>query len=233
MIFEQIPIGPMQNFSYLIADEESKEAAVVDPGWEIEKISEIAKKHDLNIKFILITHSHYDHIDKVKEIADATDATVYVHKEDLDEIKNKGVDKIKTIGENDEIYVGKIKVKVLHTPGHSPGSVCYLVGNKLITGDTLFVENIGRTDLPGGDPRVIAESLKKLKKLDEKIERISEIEIKILRNRANFIRNMDDLLSTDQRAKLMVFRHRFRDRMENMMREARKNRQMMNNGIRR
>ncbi|MCH8306227.1 MAG: hypothetical protein IIB94_14000 [Candidatus Marinimicrobia bacterium] len=70
-------------------------------------------------------------------------------------------------------------------------------------------------------------------KLDEKIERISEIEIKILRNRANFIKNMDDLLSTDQRAKLMVFRHRFRDRMENMMREARKNRQMMNNGIRR
>ena len=170
MIFEQIPIGPMQNFSYLIADEESKEAAVVDPGWEIKKISEIAKKHDLNIKFILITHSHYDHIDKVKEMADATGAVVYVHKEDLDEIKNKGVDKIKTIGENDEIYVGKIKVKVLHTPGHSPGSVCYLVENKLITGDTLFVENIGRTDLPGGDPRVIAESLKKLKKLDEKIE---------------------------------------------------------------
>ena len=170
MIFEQIPIGPMQNFSYLIGDEDSKEAAIVDPGWEIEKISEIAKKHDLNIKFILITHSHYDHIDKVKEMADATGAVVYVHKEDLDEIKNKGVDKIKTIGENDEIYVGKIKVKVLHTPGHSPGSVCYLVENKLITGDTLFVENIGRTDLPGGDPRVIAESLKKLKKLDEKIE---------------------------------------------------------------
>ena len=170
MIFEQIPIGPMQNFSYLIADEESKEAAVVDPGWEIEKISEIAKKHDLNIKFILITHSHYDHIDKVKEMADATDAVVYVHKEDLDEIKNKGVDKIKAIGENDEIYVGKIKVKVLHTPGHSPGSVCYLVGNKLITGDTLFVEAVGRVDLPGGNIGHLFNSLQRLKKLDENIE---------------------------------------------------------------
>lgn len=168
MIFEQIPVGPMQNFSYLIGD--SKEAAVVDPGWEIDKILIIAKKHDLNVKYILVTHSHYDHIDKVKEMADATDATVYVHKEDADEIKNRGVDKIKTIKENDEITIGKMKIKVLHTPGHSPGSVCYLVDNKLITGDTLFVENIGRTDLPGGDPRVIAESLKRLKKLDENIE---------------------------------------------------------------
>ena len=170
MIFEQIPVGLMQNFSYLIGDEDSKEAAIVDPGWEIEKILEIAKKHGLNVKYILITHSHYDHIDKVKEIADATDATVYVHKEDADEIKNRGVDKIKTIKENDEITIGKMKIKVLHTPGHSPGSVCYLVENKLITGDTLFVENIGRTDLPGGDPKIIAESLKKLKKLDENIE---------------------------------------------------------------
>ena len=170
MIFEQIPVGQMQNFSYLIGDEDSKDCAVVDPGWEIETILEIAKKHDLNVKYILITHSHYDHIGKVKEIADATGAVVYIHKEDMDEIKNKGVDKIKTVEEGDEINIGKIKIKVLHTPGHSPGSVCYLVDNKLITGDTLFVENIGRTDLPGGDPRVIAESLKRLKELDETIE---------------------------------------------------------------
>ncbi len=170
MIFEQIAIGPMQNFSYLIGDETTKEGAIVDPGWEIEKILSEAKKHNLDVKYILITHSHYDHIDKVKEIADATGAIVYVHKEDVSEIEAKGIEKIKTIDENDEISVGKTKIKVLHTPGHSPGSVCYLVDNKLITGDTLFVENIGRTDLPGGDPRVIAESLKKLKKLDENIE---------------------------------------------------------------
>jgi len=168
MIFEQIPVGPMQNFSYLIGD--SKEAAVVDPGWEIDKILSIAKKHDLDVKYILITHSHYDHIGQVKEIADATGAVVCVHKEDMGEIRNKGVDKIKTIEEGDEISVGKIKIKVLHTPGHSLGSVCYLVDNKLITGDTLFVENIGRTDLPGGDSKIIAESLKRLKKLDENIE---------------------------------------------------------------
>ena len=170
MILEQIPVGHMQNFSYLIGDEKSKEAAVVDTGWEIDKILSIAKKNDLSIKFILVTHSHYDHIDAVKEMADATNATVYVHKEDSEEIKSKGIRKIKTIGEGDEIKIGRIKVKLLHTPGHTPGSVCYLVDNKLITGDTLFVENVGRTDLPGGNPRILTESLRRLKKLDETIE---------------------------------------------------------------
>jgi len=170
MIFEQIPVGHMQNFSYLVGDEKTKEAAVVDPGWEIGKILDIAKKHDLNVKHILVTHSHYDHIDAVREIVDATNAIVYAHKDDSEEIKNKGIDKIKTVDEGDEINIGKIKIKVLHTPGHSPGSVCYLVDKKLITGDTLFVENIGRTDLPGGNARIMSQSLKRLKKLDEKIE---------------------------------------------------------------
>src|SRR3989338_8580829 len=124
MIFEQIPVGHMQNFSYLVGDEKTKEGAVVDPGWDIAKILAIAKKHDLNVKIILVTHSHYDHIDSVKEIVDATGAIVYVHKGDSSEILNKGVDKIKMVDEGDEISVGKVKIKVLHTPGHSPGSVC-------------------------------------------------------------------------------------------------------------
>jgi len=170
MIFEQIPVGQMQNFSYLIGDEESKEGAIVDPAWENDKILSIASKHDLDIKFILITHSHYDHIDKVKEIADATGAIVYVHKDDADGIKERGVDKIKTIDENDEIKIGKVKVKVMHTPGHSPGSVCYLLDNKIITGDMLFVEAIGRVDLPGGDIEKMFDSLQKLKKLEDNIE---------------------------------------------------------------
>ncbi len=170
MIFEQIPVGNMQNFSYLIGDGESKEAAVIDPGWEIEKILKTAKKHNLKVKHILITHCHYDHIHDIKEIADATDAAVYVHNEDKGEIKNKGIEKIRTVSDGDKISVGKVKIEVLHTPGHTPGSVCYLVENKLITGDTLFVENIGRTDFPGGDAKIMRKSLDRLKKLDEKIE---------------------------------------------------------------
>ena len=170
MIFKQIPVGQMQNFSYLIGDEATKEAAIVDPGWEIDKILSEAKKHDLNVKCILITHSHYDHTQQVKELSDATDAAVYVHKEDLEEIKCHSIEKIKIVGEGDAINIGKIKVKVLHTPGHTPGSVCYLVDNKMITGDPLFVGNIGRTDLPGGNPKTMSETLRRLKKLDENIE---------------------------------------------------------------
>ena len=170
MIFEQIPVGSMENFSYLIGDEDSKEGAVVDPGWEAGKILDIVKKHGLNVKIILMTHSHYDHSDALKEIADATDAIVYVHEMEESEVKKLEISGIKAIKDNDEIKIGKIKIKVIHTPGHSPGSVCFLVDNKLITGDTLFVGNIGRTDLPGGDVKIMTESLKKLKKLDDDIE---------------------------------------------------------------
>src|SRR3989338_3641051 len=170
MIFEQIPVGQMQNFSYLIGDEAAKEAAIVDPGWDIGKLLSAAKKHGLKVKSILVTHSHYDHIQQVKDLFDATNATVYAHKDDSDEIKNYGIGKIKNIDEGEIINIGKIKIKVLHAPGHTPGSVCYLIDNKLITGDTLFVGNIGRTDLPGGNPRIMSATLKRLKKLDEHIE---------------------------------------------------------------
>ena len=170
MIFEQIPVGQMQNFSYLIGDEDSKEAAIVDPGWEVDKIINTASRHDLGIKFILITHSHYDHVDGVKEMVNATDASVYVHEQDKDEVISRGIKEIEPLKDGAEINIGKIKVKVLHTPGHSPGSVCYLLDNKMITGDMLFVEGIGRIDLPGGDIGAMFNSLQRLKELDEKIE---------------------------------------------------------------
>lgn len=170
MIFEQIPVGQMQNFSYLIGDEDSKEAAIVDPGWEVDKIINTASRYDLGIKFILITHSHYDHVDGVKEMVNATDASVYVHEKDKGEVISRGIKEIEPLKDGAEINIGKIKVKVLHTPGHSPGSVCYLLDNKMITGDMLFVEGIGRIDLPGGDIGAMFNSLQRLKELDDKIE---------------------------------------------------------------
>ena len=170
MIFEQIAIGSMQNFLYLIGDEESREAAVVDPSWDLSQILEIAKKHDLDINKILITHTHSDHIEGVKNMVDATDAVVYVHRNGEDEIRNLGVNKIKTVEEGDVINIGRVKVKVLHTPGHSPNNVCFLLDNKLVTGDTLFVEGCGRVDLPGSDIKKQWESLSRIKAMDENIE---------------------------------------------------------------
>ena len=176
MIFRQIPVGPMQNFIYIVVDEKTKEAAVIDAGWDSEKIIQIAEKEKLKIKKIILTHSHFDHVQQVSELADKTNADVYFHELESEEIKKFGIKKIASLGsnfflkDNDEIKVGKIKVKVIHTPGHTPGAICLLFDNKLITGDTLFVGAIGRTDLPGGDAIKLFESLQKLKKLDDKIE---------------------------------------------------------------
>lgn len=173
MFFKQVPVGPMQNFSYIIGDENSKEATVVDAGWEVNKLIEIANKENLKIKKIILTHSHYDHIQKTNELAEKTNAEVFFHEDDYNEInrtiKNTNI-KIHKLKNNDEIKIGSIKIKVIHTPGHTTGAICLLVENKLLTGDTLFVNAIGRTDLAGGDSIKLFESLQKLKKLDDDIE---------------------------------------------------------------
>ena len=171
MIFEQIPVGQMQNFAYVIGDEKTKEAAVVDPAWELNKILNIAKKHNLKINKILITHTDFDHIEGVKQMADITNAAVYVHKNGENDLRNLGINKIKAIDEGDEIDIGKIKLSVLYTPGHKPSCVCFLIDTKkLLTGDTLFVEACGRIDMRGGDIKKQYESLQRLKNMDENIE---------------------------------------------------------------
>jgi len=173
MFFKQIHVGPMQNFSYLIGDEKSKECAVVDAGWDVDKLIDIAGKEKLNINKIILTHSHYDHAQKADELASKTNSIVYFHEDDFNEIgrviKNPNI-KIHKLKDNDEIKIGKIKIKVIHTPGHTPGAVCLLAENKLLTGDTLFVNAIGRTDLAGGDSLKLFESLQKLKKLNDDVE---------------------------------------------------------------
>lgn len=173
MFFKQIAVGPMQNFSYIVGDENSKEAAVVDAGWDIDKIIDITNKEKLQITKIILTHCHYDHVQKVDELASKTNSIVYFHELEFNEInkyiKNKDI-KIKKIKNNDEINIGNIKIKVIHTSGHTPGAICLLFENKLVTGDTLFVNAIGRTDLPGGDTLKLFESLQKLKKLNDNVE---------------------------------------------------------------
>lgn len=173
MFFKQVKVGPMQNFSYIIGDENKKECAIVDAGWDVDKLIEIAKKEDLQIKKIILTHSHYDHVQKVDELASKTNAMVYFHELEYIQLKNTIKNpsiKIHKLKNNDEIKVGKIKIKIIHMPGHTPGAICLFVGNKLITGDTLFVNAIGRTDLAGGDAIKLFESLQKLKKLDDNVE---------------------------------------------------------------
>jgi len=173
MLFRQIKVGPMQNFSYIIRDEKTKDAAVVDAGWETNKLIEAANKEKLKINKIILTHSHYDHAQKADELASKTGADIYFHENEYDEIKkfikNPNIKAIK-LKNNEEIKLGSIKIKAIHTPGHTPGAICLLVESKLLTGDTLFVNAVGRTDLAGGDSIKLFESLQELKKLSDGVE---------------------------------------------------------------
>ena len=161
MFVLQIPIGNMGNFSYLIADEKTKKAAVIDPGFDHEKILLQAKKYKLKIKKILLTHAHFDHTTELSAIVQKTKAEILIHEREPFQT-NLSLTKVR---DNQLIRLGGLKIKVIHTPGHTPGSACFLVGNFLFTGDTLFVDSVGRTDLPGGSEAQIIQSLKKLSQL--------------------------------------------------------------------
>lgn len=158
----------MGNFAYLIGDTETNVCAVVDPGFDPNLILEAAKDRELKIEAILLTHTHFDHMQSFAEVARATGAKTYVHRLEADQIPNS-FKKIET-DEGFEIQIGSKKITCLHTPGHSLGSQCFLADDCLFTGDSLFVGACGRVDLPGGNPRNMLLSLKRLASLDPKIK---------------------------------------------------------------
>jgi hydroxyacylglutathione hydrolase len=165
MFFRQI-LQHGDNFSYIIADDTTREAGVVDSSFNAGEITRVLKTELLKLKYIINTHSHSDHTagnDELRSIFGATARTV-VHK--LSKI-NPDI----AIDDGDVICVGNIPIKVIHTPGHTPDSICLLADNKLLTGDTLFVGECGRTDMPGGNSRSLYDSLfNKLLKLDDDVE---------------------------------------------------------------
>jgi len=180
LYLRQAQIGPMANFVYLIGDTGTHKAAVVDPAWDVDAILEFARKEGYEIDKILITHYHPDHLGgsmmgtNVKGAADLVGkikAKVYVNKAEAE-----GTKRVAGLSDSDLVEVeagdvariGEIPVKFLHTPGHTPGSQCFLVEGNLISGDTLFVGSCGRVDLPGSDPKAMYYSLNHtLKNLDD------------------------------------------------------------------
>jgi len=159
-----LELGHMENFIYIIQDHSSKTAAVVDPAWEVTKIKVLADHQGFKITDILLTHSHYDHIDGLQALLEVTDAKVHLSEPEA-EFWGQKVDNQVLHQEGDVIQLGATTIKVIHTPGHTPGSVCYHLGEHLITGDTLFVNACGRCDLPGGNQQQMTSSLHKLGKL--------------------------------------------------------------------
>ena len=165
-------LGPMENFVYLIHDHASNTAAIVDPAWEVGKMLDFAKNKDIKITDILLTHSHNDHVNGVQQTLEHYDAQVHLLKSEEKFSNNNSSHDIlaKTNLSNpalhhggDQLKIGASVIDILHTPGHTPGSACYHIGNDLIAGDTLFVFGCGRCDLTGGDPELMFHTLKKMK----------------------------------------------------------------------
>jgi hydroxyacylglutathione hydrolase len=171
IFLRQMELGPMQNFVYLIGDPVARECVVVDPAWDIDEIVRTAEQADLRITGALVTHTHQDHvggsleswgmpgrIPGIDELLTRVAAKVYVHKNEREFLKGLGSDHVK-VDNHDTLQVGRLTITFMHTPGHTPGSQCFLVDGRLISGDTLFINSCGRTDLPGSDPGEMYHSL--------------------------------------------------------------------------
>lgn len=152
----------MDNFTYILANPDKKIASVIDPGWSGQSVDQIldqANKDDLTIRYIILTHCHYDHVGGVDELRAATGATVIAH-ENVTQTVNRNLCHVDQYIHDGEILdLGGLRLEVIHTPGHTPDCVCYYTNNKLFTGDTLFVGGCGRADLPGNDPVAFFDSL--------------------------------------------------------------------------
>jgi hydroxyacylglutathione hydrolase len=164
MFFKQVQQHG-DNFSYIIADDTTHEAAVVDPSYNSGEITHVIKTENLKLKYIINTHGHSDHTAGNQELRSSFNAKIVAHK--LSQVKAD-----LRVDDGDSISIGKVPLKVIHTPGHTTDSICLLVDKqKLLTGDTLFVGECGRTDMPGGNSRSMYDSLfNKLLKLNDNVE---------------------------------------------------------------
>ena len=167
LYLKQLELGPMQNFVYLIGDPQTREAAVIDPGWEVPKILAAAEQDGVRLTKIFVSHHHFDHTGGLGELLKAADLPVYVHRDDAPMVR-VAPSSLRVMAGGETVAVGRVPVALIHTPGHTPGSQCLMVEGRLLTGDTLFIRACGRWDLPGGDPSKLYDSLNvKLKALDE------------------------------------------------------------------
>ncbi len=179
LILEQIQIGPMQNFAYLVGCKSTREVAVVDPAWDIDGLLNLMGERDYKLHSALVTHYHPDHcggsfggntVDGVAELMAKEPVKVYTHKLEAD-----GLKKVTGISDNDMVKVesgdtlkiGDIEIEFLHTPGHTPGSQCFRIKHTLVSGDTLFIDGCGRVDLPGSNTEDMYYSLQKLAALPD------------------------------------------------------------------
>ena len=173
MLIEQIEVGQFAVFAYVVGCRETGEGIVVDAAGEVKRILEVCQASGIkHIKYIINTHSHADHAGGNRELKDLTGAQIVVHRDDAERLANPPDFILQifqceasppadiTVVEGDRIQFGKHQLEVIHTPGHTPGGICLYTPGYVITGDTLFVGGVGRTDLPGGSTRTLLDSIR-------------------------------------------------------------------------
>ena len=180
MIIRTLAVGPMQANSYILQCEQTRAAMVIDPGDDSALILSVLDEHELQLKLIVNTHAHIDHIAANSDIKEKTSASLCIHAADADMLVNPqknlsffigrpvsspAADKL--LADGDVLEAGTLSLKVMHTPGHSPGSICLLSDNCIITGDLLFAGGIGRYDFPGSSYEELVKSLRKVMLLDD------------------------------------------------------------------
>jgi len=183
MIVRRLAVGPLEANCFLIGDEDSRKAMVIDPGDEPDRIMAGVKADNLSLEYIVCTHAHFDHVGAVPDIKSETGAKIIIHKDEL-EIYQGARDMAAFWGydiaplpeadilveDGDEIRLGSLSFRVLHTPGHSPGGMCLFGAGVVVTGDTLFAGAVGRTDFHGGDINKLKESFQRLLSLPPETE---------------------------------------------------------------
>ncbi len=181
LYLKQLQVGPMQNYVYLIGDTETRKAVAVDPAWDVGGILQVLEQDDMTLDSVLVTHFHPDHIGgsmmghniegPTELLERGYEVKIHIHKAEADYVPQVcGLSKSDlTLTESgDDLIVGEQRIQFLHTPGHTPGSQCFMVQNNLVSGDTLFIGGCGRVDLPGSNPSDMYDSLNnKLKALPD------------------------------------------------------------------
>ena len=179
LYLEQLLVGPMDNFIYLVGSKSTREVAIIDPAWDIDALLTHIKEQDLKLTSVLVTHYHPDHIgggmgghsiEGIAELLEKDPVKIFVHKLEAEGVKKvTGVSDIdlNIVESGDHLTIGENDIEFLHTPGHTPGSQCFKVNNNLVSGDTLFVQGCGRVDLPGSNSEDMFHSLQKLSALPD------------------------------------------------------------------